>query len=176
MNKKFRSLLAIFLLLAMVLSLAACGEKSEEEQEITEKPESQEAAPEMVYTYESVRLKNGQLESGIYPLLYTEDGFYGQVYMAGSEPVEAYDAGTAEAEEADEPAEAEAGEEEEAKEPAVPNDGVKLYFVGYDGTVRELPAYVPLPPEEDPGDKTSFYSCSGLNGLIVRPVGQLIAV
>lgn len=179
MNKKVRSLLAIMLLLAMALSLAACGEQNEGEQGSTEKPEGQEAAPEMAYTYESVRLKSGQLESGIYPMLYTEDGFYGQVYAA-AEPVTAYDAGIAETEEAQE-AEAsetteETGDEGEDTKRVMPRDGMKLYFVGYDGSVKELSAYQQLPADEDPGDKTSFYSGAGLNGLILDPQGELIAV
>ena len=33
-----------------------------------------------------------------------------------------------------------------------------------------------LPADEDPGDKTSFYSGSGLNGLLLNPNGSLIAV
>ena len=59
---------------------------------------------------------------------------------------------------------------------SAPNYGVKIFFVGYDGTIRELSAYEPLPAQEDPGDKLSFYSGSGLSALRVDPQGNLVAV
>ena len=177
MRKNMRSFLCLLLVLAMVLSLAACGKKQEENQE---KPEKTEEHPDTVYTYESLKLDSKLLPNGITPMAYTDQGFYGQVYdeVVVPRPLMA-EGSTAETEEttSEETAETE-GEtdaEAEAVEPA-PNYGVKIFFVGYDGTIRELSAYEPLPAQEDPGDKLSFYSGSGLSALRVDPQGNLVAV
>ena len=75
MRKNMRSFLCLLLVLAMVLSLAACGQKQEENQEKTEKTEEH---PDTVYTYESLKLDNKLLPNGITPMAYTDQGFYGQ--------------------------------------------------------------------------------------------------
>ncbi len=171
MNKKLRSLLGLLLALAMLLSLAACGEKKDENQEKTDKPEEH---PDMVYTYESLKLTDENLKDGISPMAFTEEGFYGQVYEV-EEPV-ALDKGTEEETQAsEEPAEGET-DAAEATEIITEQYGIKLYFVGYDGSVRKLDGYHQIPAEEDPGDKVSWYSGSVLNGLYLDPDGGLIAI
>lgn len=180
MRKNVRSLLCLLLVLAMVLSLAACGQMQEQNQEKTDAPEEH---PDTVYTYESLKLDNKILPNGITPMVYTDEGFYGQVYdeVVAPRPLMA-DGAVAETEEtaSEETAETE-GETETEGDPAeessaAPNYGVKLFFVGYDGTIRELPAYQPLPAQEDPGDKLNFYSGSGLGALRMDPQGNLVAV
>ncbi len=171
MRKNMRSLLCLLLTLAMVLSLAACGQKQEKNQEKSDAPEEH---PEMVYTYESLKLDNKLLPNGISPMAYTDEGFYGQVYdeiveprpLAAGEDSESEEAASDETETADEEGTAEAN----------PTYGVKLFFVGYDGSVRELSGYQPMPAPEDPGDKLSFYSGSSLTALHVDPQGGLVAV
>ena len=155
MRKNVRSLLCLLLVLAMVLSLAACGQMQEQNQEKTDAPEEH---PDTVYTYESLKLDNKILPNGITPMVYTDEGFYGQVYdeVVAPRPLMA-DGAVAETEEtaSEETAETE-GETETEGDPAeessaAPNYGVKLFFVGYDGTIRELPAYQPLPAQGEPG-------------------------
>ena len=174
MKKKMRSLLGLLLVLAMMLSLAACGEKKEENQEKTDKPAEN---PEMVYTYESMKLSDERLKNGISPMAYTADGFYGQIYEA----VEAEmlrDGGSEETGETQVAEEVSEGETdaEATKELVSDQSGMKLYFVGYDGSVRCLDAYQPLPTPADPGDKLSWYAGSTMNGLMLDKDGDLVAV
>ena len=174
MKKKMRSLLGLLLVLAMMLSLAACGEKKEENQEKTDKPAEN---PEMVYTYESMKLSDERLKNGISPMAYTADGFYGQIYEA----VEAEmlrDGGSEETGETQVAEEVSEGETdaEATKELVSEQSGMKLYFVGYDGSVRCLDAYQPLPTPADPGDKLSWYAGSTMNGLMLDKDGDLVAV
>ena len=61
MRKNVRSLLCLLLVLAMVLSLAACGQMQEQNQEKTDAPEEH---PDTVYTYESLKLDNKILPKG----------------------------------------------------------------------------------------------------------------
>ena len=176
MRKNVRSLLCLLLVLAMVLSLAACGQKQEQNQEKTDAPEQH---PDMVYTYESLKLDNKILPNGITPMVYTDQGFYGQVYdeVVTPRPLMA-DGGAAEAEEtaSEETEETEGDTDKIAAEESVPTYAAKLFFVGYDGAIRELDAYQALPAQEDPGDKLNFYSGSGLSALRMDPEGNLIAV
>ena len=176
MKKKLRSLLALALALAVMLSLAACGSKKDEEKA--------EEHPDMVYTSESVRLDSAKFPNGISPMLYTEEGFYGQSYEeAQPRPLtETADRGEDAAEEESQtPDEAEDAEQTDG-DTVEPTQEVNdtytchLYFVAYDGTVEELSAYKALPAEPDPGDKTDFYSGSSLNALILDPNGELVAV
>ena len=175
MKNVLRSLLGLSLILALVLSLAACGQKEESKGE---------EHPDTVFTSETVRVDSPEVKDGLYPLLYTEDGFYGQAY--DSEAVEAYYQGMdrgAEALEGEEPAaqDAEAAEDseeaEETPETNVPRDnGMRLLFVRYDGSTRAMSAYQPLAEPKDPGDKTNFYSGSGLNALLQKEDGSLLSV
>ena len=53
---------------------------------------------------------------------------------------------------------------------------VKLYFVGYDGSVRPLDAYSPQPAPENTDNKLEYYSGSSINGLQLDRDGGLIAI
>ena len=77
MRKNLRALLGLLLALAMMLSLAACGEKQEEDPQKADAPVDH---PDMVYTYESLKLDNTLLPNGISPMAYTQEGFYGMIY------------------------------------------------------------------------------------------------
>ena len=54
--------------------------------------------------------------------------------------------------------------------------GYRIFQVGLDGSVSLLENYTPLPPQEDPGDKTAFYSGNSLMTLLDDGNGGLIAV
>ena len=72
MRKKMRTLLVLILALAMALSLCACGEKKEEtSQEKPAKTDEPAKPGELVYTYDSMTLKDERLTDGIYPLVFT---------------------------------------------------------------------------------------------------------
>ena len=170
--KKLRCLLALVLALAMMLSLAACGEKKEEVDPAV--------SSEMVYTSESVRVDSPLLKNGISPMLYTEEGFYGISYEETEDGPATLEREEAEAESDDageEPA-GENGEEavKEEKRVEAEDNGCRLYFVSYDGEVRQFSAYRALPAEPDPGDKTGFYSGTGFSTMLQEPDGGLLIV
>jgi len=175
MRKNVRSLLCLLLVLVMGLSLAACGQKQENNQEKGDPSDH----PDTVYTYESLKRDNKALPNGITPMAYTDQGFYGQVYdeVVTPRPLMA-DGGAAEAEEtaSEETEETEGDTDKIAAEEPAPTYAAKLFFVGYDGAIRELDAYQALPAQEDPGDKLNFYSGSSLSALRMDPEGNLIAV
>ena len=150
MNNKIRSLLALMLCLAMVLSLAACGKKEEE-------TNKEEAVPEMVYTADSLTLDSLGYDNGISPAVFTEDGFYGMSYGVIAK-----------------------GEIPEGKTEEYEGQydiwGNRIFFVSYDGQVKELKDYRPMDPIPDPGDVLEFSSGSSLDSLLLDPNGGLIAV
>lgn len=152
MKRKLRSLLGLVLALAMLLSLAACGSKTEENN-----TKQEEEHPEMVYAAESLALNASELRDGISPAAYTDEGFYGLSYGKIGE--------------------------QEIPEGVVPEYegeydiyGYRIYFVGYDGSVRQLKGYTPMDAPEDPGDMLEWYSGSNLNSLFAEESGDLIAV
>ena len=150
MKKTIRSLLGLLLVLCMTLSLAACGGKEDT-------PQGQEQHPEMVYTAKSEKIDTTQAEEGISPTAYTDDGFYGVSYGKVADGVLPEGAVV----------------EWEGQYDVY---GYRLFFVGYDGTVRELSEYTPLEPTEDPGDKTNFSSGSNLATMFVDENGDLTLV
>lgn len=175
MRKNLRALLGLLLALAMMLSLAACGEKQEEDPQKADAPVDH---PDMVYTYESLKLDNTLLPNGISPMAYTQEGFYGMIYEEAvmPRPLMAVEP-EAEAPDAEADAAEETGDTEDMDSVAEgSNYSMKLYFVGYDGSIRELSEYHPLPAQEDPGDKLSFYSGSDLSSLQIDASGDLIAL
>lgn len=150
MKKNFRSLLVMLLCLALMLSLAACGKQQEET-----KPE--ETSQEMVYTADVLTLNPGDLKNGINPAVYTEDGFYGLSYGVIAKG-EIPDGAT------------------EEYEGQYDIWGNRIFFVSYDGQVKELKGYQPMDPVPDPGDKLNFSSGSNLDSLLLDSNGNLIAV
>ncbi len=168
MRKNLRCLLGLLLALAMVLSLTACGEKSESNPEGGGSSSNKsEEHPEMVYTYEIHKLSSDQLEDGIYPMVFTEDGFYGETYEAiKPQPLL----------ENEENGEDDTESENETEEDEMETYSEVLYFVGYNGDVTRLDAYVGIPAPVDSEDKLNYYSGSSLNALALEADGGLIAV
>ena len=148
MKKKLKSLLAVFLLAAMVLSLAACGNRQEENQN------KQEETSEYVYqaSYESRGTDSSQLEAAVY----VDDGYYASAYEKIGER---------------EPEEGEVAEYEGQFDIY----GYKIYFVSNDGKKKEL-AYKPLPAPEDTENRLNYYSGSNLQRLLPGEDGNLIAI
>ena len=181
MRKKLRTLLVLILALAMALSLCACGEKKEEtNQEKPAKTDEPVKSGELVYTYDSMTLKDERLTDGIYPLVFTDDGFYGQVYEEVKVSTLAAE-GEDQAQSAE--GETEAAPEGEGGTEAARNEGdyyydyiVKLYFVGFDGSVRPLDAYSSQPAPQNTDNKLEYYSGSSINGLLLDKDGGLIAI
>ena len=170
--RKLRSILALLLVLAMALSLAACGGDKTEDPKETERPS-------MVYKADFLQVKSDELTDGITPVVYTDEGFYGLSYgKIGEMPPPEENAEDGE----------ETGEEEPAvstgeldvPEPAYADQyaiyGYKIFFVGFDGSVRSLPKYESLPALENTEDKLEFYSGSNLQTLLDDGEGGLIAV
>lgn len=150
MKQTIRTLLGILLVLAMMLSLAACGKQEDT-------PEKREENQEMVYAAKSLMLDTEKLPDGISAMAYTDEGIYGVSYGKIAE-----------------------GEIPEGVTPEWEGQydvyGYRLYFVSFDGTVRELSGYTPLEGAEDPGDKTNFSSGSDLTKLFVDKNGDLILI
>ena len=192
-------ILSALLALTMVLSLAGC-DKPSPLKPIREE-EKTESAPELVYTADSTTLDGDLLKDGIYPLLFTDEGFYGQVYQemeavpfeteeAAAEPEEKEESEPAEekessdesepadeAESADESDETEQADEVESKKAASEVDySIRLYFVSYDGDVHPLSAFALLPAPENTEDKLEYYSGSTVSGLLLDQEGGLVAV
>ena len=174
MKKKMRSLLVLALAMILVLSLCACGEKTQEGPEKNDKPEE---TPEMVYTYESKTLDSKLIKDGIYPLVFSEQGFYGQTYEQ-VEPV------TTTADQGEDEQEGETRSDEEAPESETEDVEIdrsdnyvqKLYFVGYDGSVRPLSAYTMQESPENTDNKLEYYSGATINSLLIDKDGGLIAI
>ena len=154
--KKIRSLLGLLLALAMLLSLAACGKKESAPDGKTNDKEEEER-PEMVYKADTLEIKDERLTDGVNPVVYTDDGFYGLSYGKIAD-----------------------GEIPEGVVPEYEGQydiyGYRIFQVGLDGSVKLLENYTPLPPQEDPGDKTAFYSGNSLMTLLDDGNGGLIAV
>ncbi len=149
MKKKLRSLLCLTLVLVMVLGLAACGKQNGKD--------NKEDHPDMVYVADSLTLNTPNLSDGIRPAAYTSDGFYGLSYGKIGE--------------------------REIPEGVVPEYegqfdiyGYRLFFVGMDGSVKELKGYAPMEGKENPDGLTDFSSGANLNSLYVLDNGQLLAV
>lgn len=152
MKHTIRTLLGLLLALAMVLSLAACGNKEEKTPE-----QGTETNSEMVYTAKSLPIDSELLPDGVYPQAYTDDGFYGWAYGKIAD-----------------------GEIPEGVVPEWEGQydvyGYKLFFVSYDGSVRSLSGYEPLGALEDTEDRTNFSSGSYLSKLMVNDKGQLVLI
>ena len=123
MKKKFTTLVALLLCFAMALSLAACG-KVENGDSNTQPEET----PEFVYTSSFKTLSHGQ--DSIYPICYTDEGFY----LIKNEVV-----GQREPEEG----------EVAAYEGQFDIYDQRLYFMDYEGVLTLMQDYVPAKPDTD---------------------------
>lgn len=148
MNKKLKSLLALLLLAAMLLSLSACGKKQDEDQN------NQETVPEYVYraSFESLGSDSRQLD----PSVYTDEGYYALSYEKIGER---------------EPNEGEVAEYEGQFDVY----GYKVFFVSNDGKKTELD-YEPLPVPEKTEEYLNYYSGSSIQRLLPGENGNLIAI
>ncbi len=149
MKKTFKTVCALLLALAMMVSLAACGEKSEEEVKPAE-PEH----TEFVYstTYKAITGSENYMN----PQVFTDDGFY----VISSEKVgtEVPEGATIEYE----------GQYDVYAS--------RLYFVSNDGSCRKLSGYEPLPGAENTENYINFYSGTGVAGMGVMDDGKLIVM
>ena len=146
MKKKLRSLLCLVLALSMALSLAACGDKENGE----------DSHPEMVYVAESLSLDSPAMQEGITPAAFTEDGFYGLSYgkvgteiPEGSTPLYA-------------------GEFDVYAN--------RIFFIGRDGSTRELTGYRRMDAVPNTENKTAFSSSSDIAQMYVNNNGELVVV
>ena len=202
MKRKRRIVSAALLAAAMLLGLSGCAQNTAG---TLSRPASQGEtsveATEMVYTYENWTLEEGLTSSAVFPLCYTEDGVYCQVYEAGADapavPLEADDGATEaegekeeteQATESPEPTETlielegeGESDDSEAKKPATEEVIVEqeytssIIFLGYDGSFRRLDGYRRIPAPEDTEERVNYYSGSSLDGLSVAKDGSLIA-
>ena len=155
MNKTIKALLCLCLALSMVLSLAACGSKSE-----TPAGNQQEAeatpSDKLVYAAEFLKVDN-TTENGYQPMCYTADGFYAQSWEK-------------------------TGEREIPEDAIIQYEGQydiygsALYFVSYDGKVRRLDAYTGAAVPEDTKDRMDYYGNSNISQLLVNDDGTLTAL
>lgn len=153
MKHTIRTLLCLFLVLAMTFSLAACGNK----EETPENRSKDDSNGEMVYTAKSVRVDPTLLPDGIQPSVYTDDGFYGTSYGKIADGV-VPEGATVE------------------WEGQYDIYGNKLYFVGFDGSVRELTGYKPLEGKEDTEERTNYSSGSSLCKILLNNAGDLVLI
>ena len=151
MDKKIKTLVMLFLVLSMTLSLTACGEEK------TDSGAASTAAPadEYVYSAEFKTLSEDRSTS-FSPKIYTDDGFYATSYeKVGTEIPEG------------------AVLEYEGQYDVYRS---KLYFIGFDGTIQELTEYKPIELPENTGNKRDYSSDCSLAGLALAPDGNLIAI
>lgn len=159
MNKRITKLISLFLTLAMLVCLCACGNKGEGGQN-DPKPGKNEPEETPEFTYVASYKSLGKSNNGLYPDLFTKDGFYSQT----SEKVG-----------------------NNTPEGVVPEwEGqydiyeTFLYFVSYDGTKTKLENYKPLDSSllgiEIPENARESYSSSYINNMIEGEDGQLILI
>ena len=151
MKHKMRMMICLLLAAAMVFSLSACGSDQENPEQ------KKEVTPEYVYVAETQKLNSEELENGISPSAFTADGFYGFSYGKIADGV------------VPEGAELEYEGQYDVY-------GNRIFFVGYDGSVRELKNYTPMDAPEDPGDLTGFSSGSSLQCLFTDTEGNLVGI
>lgn len=132
MKKNLKSVLAILLSLATLLSLAACGSKTggEDTPQVAENPE---------YTYVATYNSFSSGDFSYYPALFDKDGYY----STQSEKI----------------GERELMEGETLEwEGQLDIYGQTIYFIGYDGTVNKLENYASIQPPENEDSSLRDYS------------------
>ena len=144
---KRKRILCLTLALLMLLGTAACGTQNTAS-EATPEP----AAEELVYAA-SFQDISGKYENGLSPLYYTDEG----VYFSAYEKI---------------------GEREKPEDAVQQYDGEydiygsKLYYLSYDGTVKQITGYEPLPEPENSEEREDFYAGSSLERLLPLPDGR----
>ncbi len=153
MKKNIRSLLCGLLVLAMALSLAACGSGKSE---TPENKDNEATVTDYVYKADFRPIetpKDGYLN----PRAYTEDGFYASSYEKVGER---------------EPNEGEILE----YDGQLDIYGSSLYFVSKDGKLKKLDAYQPVAGPEDTEGRTDYSTGSDLLGICLTPEGKLMDI
>ena len=165
MNRSRNPILSIMLCLAMILSLAACGNSAQQSEKPQNSPSSQsgsdtfQAAAQTGFAWKSefISIDTGSDETSgvIQPVLFTDDGFYAtcQVVIGRRAPAEG---------------------EVEQYEGQFNIYGTMLYFVGRDGKAVPLPNYKVTEPIENTEGKKDFYSYSNLGIPVLNAEGKLV--
>ncbi len=152
-----RKIFALLLVLAMLLSLAACGKT--QQGETPQSSGGSTAAPENVYAAEYKPLNIGKYPaaSTVSPACYTEDGFYTVINEKISDEVP----------------------EDGAAVTYKGQTGTfewRLYFVGFDGTVTRLEKYAPLSAMENPEGYADFSSNNYVDSVLLNSDGSLVVL
>ena len=145
MKRNIRTIPALLLVLVMTLGMAACG--SQKAPEPTATPE-----PELVYQADFVSL-NTEENQNFNALAYADDGIYASCYEVLRTDIP------------------------EGVTPEYEGQydvyGTRLYFLGYDGSVKRLEGYEALPPAENTENHPNFSSGCDLAGAFLNPEGGL---
>lgn len=149
MKKYGKSILCLLLVLALCLSLAACGKKEEQNK-------TDEEIPEYVYSAEFQPL-NVEEDSYVNARVFTDDGFYATGWVKIGER------------------ELNEGETLDY-EGQLDIYGPKLYFISLDGAMKELTAYEPMPTPVDTEGRANYSANVDLTGLGLRDDGKLLVV
>lgn len=154
MKQIMRSILCLSLAVLMLLSLTACGGKSEtaknDQPEVSAEPTADD---KLVYTASFQPVKE-KVDNGLNPLTYTDGGFYAQSWEK-------------------------IGQREIPKDAVIRYEGeydiygAALYFVTMDGKAEKLEAYTGVAIPEDTEDRMDYFGSSGLSKLLVNKDGTL---
>ena len=147
--KKMKRLFTGCLALVMLLSLAACGKKNDVETPGTT------PAPEYVYVAEFKELQSDS-ESSLWPIVFTEEGFYANAYEKVGENIP----------EGETP-------QYEGQYDVYEN---RYYFVRYDGTITCLENFTEIETMEDTGEYQLFSAGSSVYGLFEQADGTLLSL
>ena len=141
--------ISLILSLVMILTLCACGNKSA----AAEKP-SADATPALEYVYTSDFTTLAEKSRNYYsPMYYTENGLYASGYdIVGSSAPEGVT------------------EEYFGQYDITEN---RIFFIDFDGGIKKLPNYEPLPAEECGEGQYDFNSSDYISGISVNSSGNL---
>lgn len=192
MKRKLTKLTSLLLVAAMALSLSACGGGSDSS---ANKGESE--TPEYIYSSEFNTIVKDS-DKSYNPLVYTANGYYASSYesMIVNRGVQlAGPVGTM-AEDSVEPVagaeddlvvmpvddgaavdtEGEATGDEAIAEEEAETYVSSLYFVGFDGTISKLDAYVPYTVDSENSANRDYGSSSSVSGAYLNSEGKLVVV
>lgn len=155
MKIKMRAVISLTLALVMVLGLAACGNSGGSGTD-TGSGSSGDKTDNPAFIYVSDFRELGDTDKGLGAQLFTADGFYASSYEKVGENIP--EGATADYEGQYDVYEA------------------RLYFVNYDGTIKKLEGYKPLPAPENTENYASFTSNSSLAGIALNADGNLLLI